>query len=259
MGVVVGRSAREVDEQGGAAIAGFTVVNDVSARDWQLHTSQWMPGKNLGSSTPVGPWIVTVDEMGPDPDLANSTRVDAGSTGRSDLGQDLHPGPDELLHQRLHHCTSPTKPASDSGWSAGGGEVRMPSQVPTTVSGYSRIAQLIAADRCVVLDGAIGTELIDVSGARPEVEEHLWGITAIIENPARVGTVHRRYVDAGCDVISTDTWGLPTAVREHQQLVMARRVRCTGWTSRDGGAVGAARCRGGGSRGRSRGRLQHQR
>ena len=95
----------------------------------------------------------------------------------------------------------------------------MPSQVPTTVSGYSRIAQLIAADRCVVLDGAIGTELIDVSGARPEVEEHLWGITAIIENPARVGTVHRRYVDAGCDVISTDTWGLPTAVREHQQLL----------------------------------------
>lgn len=76
MGVVLGRSAREVDEQGGAAIAGFTVVNDVSARDWQLHTSQWMPGKNLGSSTPVRPWIVTVDEMGAEPDLAISTRVD---------------------------------------------------------------------------------------------------------------------------------------------------------------------------------------
>jgi S-methylmethionine-dependent homocysteine/selenocysteine methylase len=86
------------------------------------------------------------------------------------------------------------------------------------VGGYSRITQMIAADRCVVLDGATGTELIDVSGARPEVAEHLWGITAIIESPERVGAVHRRYVDAGCDVITTDTWGLPSALREHPDL-----------------------------------------
>ena len=69
-------------------------------------------------------------------------------------------------------------------------------------------------DRCVVLDGAIGTELIDVSGERPEVEEHLWGITAVVEDPKEVQGVHRRYVDAGCDVLSTNTWGLPTAVRQ---------------------------------------------
>jgi S-methylmethionine-dependent homocysteine/selenocysteine methylase/SAM-dependent methyltransferase len=81
-------------------------------------------------------------------------------------------------------------------------------------SRYARIAELIATDRCVVLDGAIGTELIDVSGERPEVEEHLWGVTAVVREPDRVQEVHRRYVDAGCDVLSTDTWGLPTAVRE---------------------------------------------
>jgi S-methylmethionine-dependent homocysteine/selenocysteine methylase/SAM-dependent methyltransferase len=79
---------------------------------------------------------------------------------------------------------------------------------------YERIAQLIATDRCVVLDGAIGTELIDVSGERPEVEEHLWGVTAIVREAARVREVHSRYVEAGCDVLSTDTWGLPSAVRE---------------------------------------------
>jgi S-methylmethionine-dependent homocysteine/selenocysteine methylase/SAM-dependent methyltransferase len=79
---------------------------------------------------------------------------------------------------------------------------------------YARIAQQIATDRCVVLDGAIGTELIDVSGERPEVEEHLWGVTAIVREPDRVQEVHRRYADAGCDVLSTDTWGLPTAVRQ---------------------------------------------
>jgi S-methylmethionine-dependent homocysteine/selenocysteine methylase/SAM-dependent methyltransferase len=79
---------------------------------------------------------------------------------------------------------------------------------------YARIADLIASERCVVLDGAIGTELINVTGQRPEVEEHLWGITAIVEDPAQVKSVHRRYVEAGCDVLSTNTWGLPTAVRE---------------------------------------------
>ncbi len=65
-----------------------------------------------------------------------------------------------------------------------------------------------------MLDGAIGTELIDVSGERPEVEEHLWGVTATVEDPAQVQAVHRRYVDAGCDVLSTNTWGLPTAARQ---------------------------------------------
>ena len=95
----------------------------------------------------------------------------------------------------------------------------MLTEVPTAVSRYSRIAQLIATDRCVVLDGATGTELVDVSGVRPEIKEDLWGVTAIIENPAQVTTIHRRYVDAGCDVLSTNTWGLPTALRERRQLV----------------------------------------
>jgi homocysteine S-methyltransferase len=79
---------------------------------------------------------------------------------------------------------------------------------------YARIKHLIATDRCVILDGATGTELIDVGGERPEAEEHLWGVTAILDSPGDVKAVHRRYVDAGCDVISTNTWGLPTALRE---------------------------------------------
>jgi Homocysteine S-methyltransferase len=79
---------------------------------------------------------------------------------------------------------------------------------------YARIRRLIGTDRCVLLDGATGTELIDVGGERPEAEEHLWGVTAILDSPDQVKAVHRRYVDAGCDVISTNTWGLPTALRE---------------------------------------------
>ena len=57
-------------------------------------------------------------------------------------------------------------------------------------------------------------ELIEVLGERPEVEEHLWGVTAILEEPERVKQVHRQYVDAGCDVLSTNTWGLASGLRE---------------------------------------------
>jgi len=81
-------------------------------------------------------------------------------------------------------------------------------------SRYARLQRLIATDRCVVLDGAIGTELIEPDGERPEVEEHLWGLTAILDAPSDVKAVHRRYVEVGCDVISTNTWGLPTALRD---------------------------------------------
>jgi len=81
---------------------------------------------------------------------------------------------------------------------------------------YARLARLIATDHPVIMDGATGTELIRVGGERPELEEHLWGLTAILENPGDVKGVHRRYVEVGCDVICTDTWGLATALRNGQ-------------------------------------------
>jgi homocysteine S-methyltransferase len=86
-------------------------------------------------------------------------------------------------------------------------------------SRYSRITSMIETGTCVLMDGAIGTELIDVSGARPERDERLWGVTAIMEQPERVKAVHRQYVHAGCDVLCTNTWGLPTALRDPRQLL----------------------------------------
>ncbi len=79
---------------------------------------------------------------------------------------------------------------------------------------YERLTRLIATDRTVIMDGATGTELIRAAGDRPELEEQLWGLTAIIESPAEVRAVHRGYIDVGCDVICTDTWGLATALRD---------------------------------------------
>ncbi|HET6812252.1 MAG TPA: fumarylacetoacetate hydrolase family protein [Acidimicrobiales bacterium] len=76
--VVVGSAIRGGDRAGAAAaIAGFTVGNDVSMRDWQRRTTQWLQGKTWEASSPVGPFLVTPDEVGgPTPDLAISCLVD---------------------------------------------------------------------------------------------------------------------------------------------------------------------------------------
>jgi len=100
-------------------------------------------------------------------------------------------------------------------------------QIPAVAGGYSRIVELIAANRCIVLDGAIGTELIEVSGAPPERDEHVWGLETLVEEPRAVRDVHLRYVEAGCDVISTGTWGLATAIRE--QKLIGNGARAPHW------------------------------
>lgn len=64
LAVVIGTRVRRADEQtAAAAIAGYTVLNDVSMRDWQNRTLQWLMGKSFESSTPVGPVLATVDEV----------------------------------------------------------------------------------------------------------------------------------------------------------------------------------------------------
>lgn len=63
LGVVIGSPVRHATQsQAASAIAGYTVVNDISARDFQNRTLQWLQGKTFESSTPVGPWLVTSDE-----------------------------------------------------------------------------------------------------------------------------------------------------------------------------------------------------
>jgi acylpyruvate hydrolase len=65
LAVVVGATVRHVDEAAAeAAIAGYTIVNDVSVRDWQNRTPQWLQGKTFEATTPIGPVLVTPDELG---------------------------------------------------------------------------------------------------------------------------------------------------------------------------------------------------
>ena len=76
LAVVVGRQIRDADQaQARAAIAGYTVANDVSVRDWQRRTSQWFQGKAWDATTPIGPVIVTPDEVDPADGLTVTCRV----------------------------------------------------------------------------------------------------------------------------------------------------------------------------------------
>jgi 2-keto-4-pentenoate hydratase/2-oxohepta-3-ene-1,7-dioic acid hydratase in catechol pathway len=64
LGIVIGAGGRYIPASKAIdAIAGFTVLNDASARDWQRAGSQWTPGKNFDGSMPIGPEIVTPDEV----------------------------------------------------------------------------------------------------------------------------------------------------------------------------------------------------
>ena len=87
LGVVIGKAAKYIPESEALDhVAGYCVINDLSERDFQLHRSgQWVKGKSADTFGPIGPWMVTSDEV-PDPqNLAmylevNGHRYQDGST-----------------------------------------------------------------------------------------------------------------------------------------------------------------------------------
>ncbi|WP_432050662.1 fumarylacetoacetate hydrolase family protein [Verrucosispora sp. NA02020] len=88
LAVVIGRTARylDSDDEAMACVAGYTVSNDVSEREFQLERGgQWDKGKSCETFNPLGPWLVTADEV-PDPQQlglrlsVNGTRRQDGST-----------------------------------------------------------------------------------------------------------------------------------------------------------------------------------
>jgi 2-keto-4-pentenoate hydratase/2-oxohepta-3-ene-1,7-dioic acid hydratase in catechol pathway len=86
LAVVIGRPCRAVPEADAMDyVAGYSCYNDLSARDWQQHTSQWGPGKNFPGTGAFGPWLVTADEV-PDPGkLHLTTRVNGEQRQSADV------------------------------------------------------------------------------------------------------------------------------------------------------------------------------
>lgn len=86
---VIGRQCRDVPvERAAEVIFGYTVLNDITARDLQLAHGQWFKGKSLDTSCPIGPWIVTADAFGPAAGHAISLKVN-GETRQSSSTADM--------------------------------------------------------------------------------------------------------------------------------------------------------------------------
>ena len=88
LGVVIGEEARSISASSALKyVAGYTVVNDVSEREYQLNAAggQWIRGKGCDTFCPVGPWLVTKDEINDPQNLdvwldVNGERVQSGNT-----------------------------------------------------------------------------------------------------------------------------------------------------------------------------------
>ena len=105
LGVVIGKSAKYVSEADAMAhVAGYCVVNDLSERAYQLEgTGQWVKGKSADTFGPIGPWLVTADEV---PDLPEPRAVARSRrpplSGRDDQDDGVRRAVPRELPEPLH-------------------------------------------------------------------------------------------------------------------------------------------------------------
>ncbi|MFE4451810.1 fumarylacetoacetate hydrolase family protein [Streptomyces sp. NPDC056796] len=153
LAVVIGAQVRRADdEQAAGAIAGFTVMNDVSLRDWQFRTVEWTQGKIWEATTPVGPYVVTPDEVGGvRPALEVRTLVDGRVMQRDDTGTLLF---DPVFLVRYISTTITLNPGDiiATGTPAGVGNARDPKvfllpgqRVTTEISGIGACSNRVVA------------------------------------------------------------------------------------------------------------------
>jgi 2-keto-4-pentenoate hydratase/2-oxohepta-3-ene-1,7-dioic acid hydratase in catechol pathway len=87
LAVVIGRPGRDIPaERAWEHVAGYSIYNDVSVREWQFHAKQIASGKNFEGTGPFGPWLVTADEIEPGRALRLQTRLNGETV------QDSHTG-----------------------------------------------------------------------------------------------------------------------------------------------------------------------
>jgi len=89
LAVIIGKGGRYIAKEDALShIAGYSCFNEGSARDWQYHTAQVVPGKNFAKTGGFGPWMVTADEI-PDPQILDISTVLNGQTMQSANTKDM--------------------------------------------------------------------------------------------------------------------------------------------------------------------------
>ncbi|MBO3663313.1 fumarylacetoacetate hydrolase family protein [Microbacterium stercoris] len=142
LGVIIGTPARDVSEQDALShVFGYTVVNDITARDIQYSEAQWCRAKSLDGFTPVGPYVVTADEI-PDPQSLHIWTVLDGHTMQDSTTGSMVRTVAKLISHLSKGITLMPGTLISTG-SPGG-------------SGYSRTPQVLMRDRSVVTVGIDG-------------------------------------------------------------------------------------------------------
>tara|TARA_R110002051_G_scaffold322221_1_gene412145 strand:+ start:3921 stop:4442 length:522 start_codon:yes stop_codon:yes gene_type:complete len=99
LGVVIGPSAKSVSKDKALShIFGCMVVNDVSACDWQRHSPTFTMGKSFDTHGPIGPWIVSADEIADPQNLVLECLVDGGLRQSSNTRDMIHPISDQIAY-----------------------------------------------------------------------------------------------------------------------------------------------------------------
>lgn len=155
LAVVIGSGGRRLRGSAAeSAIAGFAVLNDVTCRDWQFRTREWLQGKTWEATTPLGPWLVTSDELpgGVRPALDISTTVD-GDVVQQDSTADLLFDPVALVEYVSTILTLRPGDVIATGTPGGVGHARNPARyltagqkVVTEVDGLGRCENVVVAD-----------------------------------------------------------------------------------------------------------------
>ena len=148
--VVVGTAVRGVDEvDAERAIAGYTIMNDVTMRDYQFRTREWLQGKTFENTTPVGPVLVTTDEWQPGPTL--ETVVDGEVVQKISTG-DLVFSPAHLVSYISQIITLQPGDLIATGTPGGVGHARKPARylapgsvVETSIDGIGTLTNTAVA------------------------------------------------------------------------------------------------------------------
>jgi 2-keto-4-pentenoate hydratase/2-oxohepta-3-ene-1,7-dioic acid hydratase in catechol pathway len=126
LAIVIGERCRHVpDDQAPDVIAGYTIANDVSVRDWQLRTPTMTMGKSFDTHGPLGPWVVSGDELGDPHELGIRTYVNGELRQDGDTSEMLF----NCFQQVAHLSEAFTLEPGDviaTGTPAGIGAVRQP-------------------------------------------------------------------------------------------------------------------------------------
>jgi 2-keto-4-pentenoate hydratase/2-oxohepta-3-ene-1,7-dioic acid hydratase in catechol pathway len=152
LAIVIGRRCRHVTpEEAPSVVGGFTIANDVTVRDWQRRTPQWTLGKSFDTAGPLGPWIVTPDELGDPHAIAFRTVVNGDVRQSSDTSK-MHQDCWALIAEISTACTLEPGDVIETGTDAGVGAFMEP-------RGYLRAGDVVRIEFDGI--GAIENRVVD--------------------------------------------------------------------------------------------------